>query len=129
MAIGADAYAHSVALRKGGFTIAVLGNGIDICYPKEHDSLMQHIAECGLLLSQFSLGTGSSSYNFPIRNRVIAALSDPLYIVAARKNSGSIITGREALRLNHKVYALVSDDSNDYYGCRILCNEGAESLT
>lgn len=92
MAKGIDGYAHTACINHGGFTIAVLGNGIDICYPKEHDRLMQRIAETGLLLSEYPPGTVPKLYYFPHRKRIIAALSDHLIVIGAGKGSGALIT-------------------------------------
>lgn len=92
MAKGIDSYAHTACIRKGGYTIAVLGNGLDICYPREHSLLMQRIAETGLLLSEYRPGTPPAAYHFPERNRIIAALSDELYVIGAGRKSGALIT-------------------------------------
>lgn len=92
MARGIDSYAHTKTLMMGGYTIAVLGCGLDICYPKEHDKLMEKIAENGLLLSEYPPGTPAYGFNFPKRNRLIAALADEIHVVEAGKKSGALIT-------------------------------------
>lgn len=92
MAKGIDAYAHTAALKAGGTTIAVLGNGIDICYPPEHEKLMDTIIEKGLIISQFLIGTSPRQYQFTIRKRVIAGLSEKVYLVEAARNSGTNTT-------------------------------------
>ena len=69
MAKGIDSYGHTACLKTGGYTIAVLGNGLDICYPCEHMRLMEKIAENGLLISEYPPGTQSAKYRFPQRNR------------------------------------------------------------
>ena len=92
MAKGIDAYAHTAALKAGGTTIAVLGNGIDICYPPEHEGLMQTIIEKGLVISQFLPGTMPIQYQFPVRNRLIAGLSEKVYVIEASRNSGTNTT-------------------------------------
>lgn len=78
---------------KGGYTIAVLGNGLDICYPSEHQLLIDKIRERGLLISEYPPGTRPTRYNFPKRNRLISAWSDKVIIIAPGKGSGALITG------------------------------------
>ena len=92
MAKGIDSYAHTAALKSGGYTIAVLGNGPDICYPKEHQTLYEAIAQMGCVVSEYPPGMTPRSYMFPRRNRLIAALSDKLYIIGAGRNSGTNTT-------------------------------------
>lgn len=104
MAKGIDSYAHTKCLLSGGYTIAVLGCGLDICYPKEHDKLMNEIAKKGLLLSEYPPGSKPYSYNFPRRNRIIAALADEIYIVEAGKKSGALITAEFGEKYGKKVY-------------------------
>lgn len=79
MAKGIDACAATVCINEGGYTIAVLGNGLDICYPSEHQLLMDKIRERGLLISEYPPGTRPTRYNFPKRNRLISAWSDKEY--------------------------------------------------
>jgi len=110
MAIGVDAYAHTAALKNDAYTIAVLGCGVDICYPKEHIDLYNKIAEQGLLLSAYMPGTKARAYNFPERNKIIAALSDKLYVIAPNKSSGSLITASCAENYQKKVYIMRPDD-------------------
>ena len=92
MAKGIDSYAHTACIMNGGYTVAVLGNGLDICYPKEHDLLMKRIEETGLLISEYEPGIPPSTYNFPRRNRIIAAIAKEIYIPEAGKGSGALIT-------------------------------------
>ena len=89
MAKGIDSYAHTAALKSHGYTIAVFGNGVDICYPKEHARLYEEIAEHGCIVSEYPPGTQPREYTFPKRNRLIAALSDKLYVIGAGRNSGT----------------------------------------
>lgn len=89
MAKGIDSYAHTAAVRQKGKTIAVLGNGVDICYPSEHQELMNAIMENGTLLSEYPPGTFPGRFRFPQRNRIIAALSNKLYVVGAGEHSGT----------------------------------------
>ena len=74
MAKGIDSYAHTACLNAGGYTIAILGNGLDICYPGEHHKLMKCTEEKSLLLSEYPPGTPPSRYTFPRRNRLIRML-------------------------------------------------------
>ncbi len=96
MAKGIDSYAHTAALKSQGYTVAVLGNGADICYPKEHELLYEKIAKNGCILSEYPPETKPREYLFPKRNRLIAALSDQLYVIEAGRNSGTKTTGEKA---------------------------------
>ena len=89
MAKGIDSCAQTAALKNAGYTIAVLGYGSDICYPKEHQALFETIAEQGCILSEYPPGTIPHRYMFPRRNRIIAGLSDSVYIIDAGRNSGT----------------------------------------
>ena len=84
---GADTAAHTECLANDGDTIAVLGCGIDVVYPKENKDLYLDIAEKGLILSEFPLGIEPLSYNFPQRNRIISALSDAVLVTEASEKS------------------------------------------
>ena len=104
MAKGVDAYAHTTCIKAGGYTIAVLGNGLDICYPNEHKALMDSIRHTGLLLSEYPPGCCPAPYRFPQRNRLISALSDRLVVLSAGERSGALITAKWANRLNKEVW-------------------------
>lgn len=95
MAKGIDSYAHTACIKRGGYTVAVLGNGVDICYPREHNSLLKKISETGLVISEYTPGSTPKQYHFPERNKIIAAWSDRLEVVAAGKGSGALITLKE----------------------------------
>ena len=110
MAKGIDSYAHTAAIKSNGYTISVLGNGVDICYPKEHEKLYEEIAEHGCVLSEYPPGTVPREYTFPKRNRLIAGLSDKLYVIDAGRNSGALSTvdyskefGREVIMCGESV--------------------------
>ena len=92
LAKGIDSYAHTAAIYQGDFTVAVLGFGIDHCYPMEHKKLKDTISEKGLLISEYPPGTPASKFRFPRRNRIIAGLSDVLYVIGAKENSGTRTT-------------------------------------
>ena len=103
MAKGVDAYAHTACMEAGGYTIAVLACGLDICYPSEHRLLMERISEKGLLLSEYAPGVPPVQYNFPRRNRIISAWSDRLTVIAPGKGSGVFITADESRNLGREV--------------------------
>jgi DNA processing protein len=92
MAKGIDSYAQTAAIKNGGYTVAVLGNGADICYPKEHERLYEEIIVKGCVLSEYPPGTVTKAYMFPRRNRLIAGLSDTLYVIDAGRHSGTRTT-------------------------------------
>lgn len=92
MAKGIDSYSQTAALFAGGYTAAVLGCGLDICYPSENLPLMRRISECGALISEYPPGTEPARWSFPRRNRIIAGLSDELHIIEAGRNSGTRTT-------------------------------------
>ena len=106
LARGIDAAAHEAALETGGTTIAVLGTGIDVVYPRSHTRLFRRIAEAGLIVSEFAPGTPPMPENFPIRNRVISGLSSGTVIVEATTRSGSLITARMAAEQGREVFAV-----------------------
>ena len=92
MAKGIDAYAHTAAIKNGGYTIAVLGNGPDICYPGEHIHLYEMIIKNGCVMSEYPPGTKPRQYMFPRRNHLIAALSDEVFVIDTGRNSGTKTT-------------------------------------
>jgi DNA processing protein len=106
LARGVDAAAHEAALDASFPTIAVLGTGIDIAYPRTNRALYKRIVEHGLLLSEFPPGTPPLAANFPIRNRVISGLTLGTIIVEATSRSGSLITARMAAEQNRDVFCV-----------------------
>lgn len=106
LARGIDAAAHEAALRADAPTIAVLGTGIDIVYPRFHRRLFTEIAEKGLLLTEFQPGTAPLPQNFPVRNRIIAGLCLGTIVVEASARSGSLITARLASEEGREVFAV-----------------------
>ena len=129
MAKGIDSFAHLGALRAGGKTIAVLGCGVDICYPRENEKLYAEIAEKGLLLSQFPPGMEARPYTFPQRNRVIAGLAEAVTVVEAGTNSGALITAEHAAALSREIFAVPGNiTSSCSLGCNKLLMDGASPI-
>ncbi len=127
LALGVDAAAHRGALAVEGHTLAVLGTGIDTIYPRRHKSLAQQIiAEGGLILSEFPLGTSPNPGNFPQRNRIISGLSLGVLVVEAAPKSGSLITARFAMQQGREVFAIPGSIHNPLSrGCHALIRDGA----
>ena len=90
-------------------TIAVLGNGLDICYPSEHRILMENIAKQGLLISEYESGIKPQKVYFPRRNRIIAAFSDEIIIISAGKGSGALITAQYGEKYHRKIWIITND--------------------
>lgn len=107
MALGVDAIAHTSCLDNNGKTIAVLGNGVDLPFPRENQGLYQKIIEsAGAVISEYPPGTNPSKGIFPARNRIIAGLSLGVLITEAAEDSGSLITAQWGLKLGKKVFAV-----------------------
>ncbi len=129
MALGIDKCAHKGALRAGGKTIAVLGCGVDICYPRSNIEIYMDIQKTGCIISELPPETKPLSYNFPLRNRIISGLSDIVIVIEASEKSGSLITADFALEQGKDVYALpgrISDKVS--FGCNKLIAEGAGAI-
>lgn len=126
MALGVDAVAHRAALDAGGRTVAVLGTGVDIAYPKAHRALYRDIAERGLLLSELDVGAHSHRGSFPERNRIIAALALATIVVEAGAKSGALITANHAEFLDRTVGAVPGPiDSPQSVGTNTLIRDAA----
>ena len=106
LARGIDGIAHTAAFEAGGSTIAVLGTGLDVCYPSEHRPLQERIAQEGLLLTEFAPGTGGLKFHFPARNRLIAVMSRGVVVVEAPPGSGALGTADHALDVGVDVFAV-----------------------
>jgi DNA processing protein len=127
LALGIDAAAHEGALAGGALTVAVVGTGLDSCYPSRHAELARRIAEQGALVSEYAPGSPPLAEHFPQRNRIIAALSRGTLVVEAALRSGSLITARLALEAGRDVYAIPgSIHSTQSRGCHLLIKQGAK---
>jgi DNA processing protein len=127
LATGVDAAAHRGGLAGSASTIAVLGTGVDVVYPRRNAELAQIIATRGLLLSEFALGSGPLAQNFPRRNRLISGLASGCLVVEAALASGSLITARAAADQGREVFAIPgSIHSPLSKGCHALIKTGAK---
>ncbi len=127
MALGIDTHAHQGALEENGNTIAVIGTGIDRIYPSNNKKLAYQIAEQGLIISEFPLGTAPLSENFPKRNRVISGLSLGTLVVEATRKSGSLITAHSSIEQGREVFAIPGSIHNPQAkGCHHLIRQGAK---
>lgn len=127
LALGIDAAAHRGGLAGSGSTIAVLGTGIDVVYPQANASLFAEIAERGLLLSEYPVGTPAIGHNFPRRNRLISGLARGCLVIEAAMGSGSLITARLATEQGREVFAIPgSIHSPLSKGCHALIKQGAK---
>ena len=128
LAYGIDVCAHKHALDFK--TIAVLGCGVDIVYPRIHKDIQNEISKSHLLISEYPPGVGPQKYHFPFRNRLIASLSHDLYVMSGTFKSGTMHTVMEALKLNQNIICLphpITDSSGS--GCNALIADGAMMLT
>ena len=127
MARGIDGAAAEAALRMGAKTIAVLGCGVDVVYPPEHDKLYESILANGAVISEYPPGMGVAPWTFPARNRIIAGLSRGVLVTQAPKRSGALITARCAFENNRDVFAIPGsiNDAN-YVGCNQIIQSYAK---
>lgn len=143
MAKGIDSYAHTACIKEGGYTIAFLGNGLDICYPIEHIKLMEAIIENGSVISQFPPGTRPRREYFPKRNALISGWSEKILVAEAAEKSGALITaeiakkqGKEIFVVPHEIYSstgtgtnkLLSQGANVYLNPYQLLLDGSKLL-
>jgi DNA processing protein len=126
MALGVDSAAHRGALAARGCTVAVLGCGVEHCYPPANESLMKQIIGCGAVISEFPLDTKPLPQHFPQRNRIISGLSMGTVVVEATEKSGALITAHYALEQNREVFAVPGNVGSPYSrGSHRLLKEGA----
>lgn len=127
MAAGIDGAAHAAALDCGGVTVAVLGTGPDLPYPRHHAGLMERVAADGAVVSEHPPGTPPRPAHFPARNRIIAALALGTVVVEAALRSGALITARLAAEYGREVFALPGSIHNPQArGCHRLIRDGAQ---
>ncbi|SDB30426.1 DNA processing protein [Streptococcus henryi] len=130
LARGIDTSAHVATLKNGGATIAVIGTGLDVFYPKENRRLQEYIGKNHLLLTEYAVGEQPLKFHFPERNRIIAGLSQGVIVSEAKMRSGSLITCERALEEGREVFAIpgnILDGKSD--GCHHLIQEGAKCIT
>lgn len=130
MAFGIDSEAHRGALEAGASTTAVLGCGVDVCYPSSNQKLYCNIIEHGSLISEFVPGTKPYAGNFPARNRIISAMADAVFVVEAAAGSGTLITVDFALEQGKDVFALPGNiGQTTSEGTNRLIQQGAKLIT
>lgn len=129
LARGIDSKAHAGALEGKGTTVAVMGTGVDVIYPKENRRLYREIASTGCVVSEFPLGTFPAPQNFPIRNRIISGLAFGTLIPEAAEFSGSLITARLTLEQDRELWAIPGNITNpSSYGPNHLIKQGARPV-
>ena len=130
LAKGIDTAAHMAALQNGGKTIAVIGTGLDVFYPKANKRLQDYIGNDHLVLSEYGPGEQPLKFHFPARNRIIAGLCRGVIVAEARMRSGSLITCERAMEEGRDVFAIpgnILDGHSD--GCHHLIQEGAKLIS
>ncbi|NCB29165.1 MAG: DNA-protecting protein DprA [Clostridia bacterium] len=129
MAAGVDGAANRAAIEAGGTTVAVLGCGIDVCYPPEHRRLMEDIALSGALVSEYPPGTPPERHHFPARNRIISGMTPGTLVIEAGRGAGSLITADCALEQGRDVFAVPGlIDMPSFEGSNDLIASGAARL-
>lgn len=129
LAAGIDAMAHKETLRCGGYTIGVIGTGLNRYYPKQNEALQKYMASHQLILSEYPLDAGPKRHHFVERNRIIAGLCETLCVVQAKQHSGSLITANLALQNNRNVIAIPGRiDDVLSVGCNELIAAGAKPV-
>jgi DNA processing protein len=129
LAYGIDTQAHLGALEATGSTIAVLGSGVDIVYPKKNHSIYMDIINSGLVLSEYPLGTSPQKHYFPARNRIISGLSSSVSIIEASEKSGSLITAEYAIEQGKDIFTVPGNIYNQMHkGSNQLLKNGAIPL-
>jgi DNA processing protein len=129
LAYGIDAIAHQSALDNGLPTVGILGHGLDQIYPQQNAPLARQMVHRGGLLTQFNIGSSPESYNFPMRNKLVAAMSDALIVIETASRGGSMLTVDNALEFNKKVFAFpgrINDPKSS--GCNALIRSGKAHL-
>ena len=129
MAYGIDSISHQIALDEKGKTIAVLGSGVDVIYPKENQKLAERIISEGLLVSEFPMKTQPAIQNFPARNRIIVGISIAVILIESDINGGGIITAKFALNENRQLFAVPGNiNSKKSKGTNLLIKNSEAKL-
>lgn len=129
LAKGVDRLSHELAILAGGKTIGVIGCGLDRCYPNEVSDLFQEMKQKQLVLSEYPLGTPIKKHHFPMRNRIIAGLTQGTCVIEAKERSGSLITAQLALDNGKEVFAIPGEIlSGQSSGCHRLIQDGAKCV-
>ena len=128
MALGIDAVCASAAIAARGRTIAVLGCGIDVVYPKQHARLCEAIKEHGAIITEYPPSTEPRGFHFPVRNRIISGLSQGTVVVDADIKSGSLITAKTAILQGRDVYAVPCNIDSEKSGTNELIRDGAQAV-
>lgn len=130
LAIGVDGMAMAGALSAGGITVAVLGCGIDICYPKVHRTLLKEVVRRGIAITEYPPATPPSGPHFPVRNRIISGISQATVVVEGDDNSGALITANHAIWQGKAVFAVPGNiDSESSNGPNTLIKQGVPAVT
>ncbi len=127
MALGVDAIAHRSALKNQGRTIAILGSGINYCYPKSNHDIYETMKQEHLIMSEYPNDLVPLKENFPRRNRIIAGISNAILVTEAKQRSGTMITVGHALEQGKDVFCIPSRVT-DYLGCNYLIQQGAKLI-
>lgn len=129
LASGIDRICHQKTLENGGKSIAIVGSGLDVVYPKENERLWQELGEKGLIMSEYPLGTLPYAYNFPMRNRVIVGISQGITVVESKIKGGSLITAELALEEGREVFAIPGEIFSPVSeGCNNLIKNSSAKL-
>jgi DNA processing protein len=127
LAYGIDAAAHKGAIAAGGRTIAVLGCGVDVVYPRANSKIYEQIPLSGALISEFPMGSQPDPGFFPMRNRIVSGLSLGTLVIEAPRKSGALITAKHALEQGREVFAVPGNIYSPYNeGCHMLIKDGAK---
>lgn len=128
MALGIDAVCASAAIEAKGSTVAVLGCGIDVVYPKQHEKLSMAIRNHGAIITEYPPSTEPRGFHFPIRNRIISGLSQGTVVIDADLQSGSMITAKTAILQGRDIYAVPCNIDSEKSGTNELIRDGAQAV-
>ncbi|WP_374285834.1 DNA-processing protein DprA [Lactococcus sp.] len=127
LARGIDAASHVAAIKNAGQTIAVIGTGLQVAYPKENRPIQEYMCQKHLVLSEYGPDEKPLKYHFPDRNRIIAGLARGVVVIEAKMRSGSLITCERAMEEGRDVYAVPGQIKDSYSeGCHYLIQQGAK---